>query len=100
MAKGISLHVGVNETIADGIDVSPLEGCVNDAEAMQEIAQSRGFTTQLLVQGAATFDAVRSEIRAAAQQLDEGDIFLFTFSGHGTSRAAPANTDESDFYDE
>ena len=101
MAKGISLHVGVNRTDAEGTEnLSPLEGCVNDAQAMMDIAESRGFTTKLVVDGDATFDTVCNKIRAAAQQLDDGDIFLFTFSGHGTSRSAPQGGGEPDRYDE
>lgn len=99
MAKGISLHVGVNDTNAPSINVPALEGSENDAVDMRDLAHSRGFTTQLLLGVAATFDKVRTEILKAAQELNNGDIFLFTFSGHGTRRGADDQT-ETDLKDE
>lgn len=98
MAKGISLHVGVDITEAPEVGVAALEGSENDATAMRDLANARGFITQLLLGQAATFNKVEEEIKKAAQQLVAGDIFLFTFSGHGTRRGANdrAETDMKD----
>jgi|SRR5215204_271516 len=86
MPKGISLHVGVNETDPDCFALSPLDGCVNDATAMYYLAKLRGFTERrLLTDKEATFENVTKMIQYAAGELvSEGDVFLFTFAGHGT----------------
>lgn len=107
MAKGMSIHVGVNATQAPGISTQPLRGCENDAEEMRKLARSRGFVKvpddQVddlpIVGNQATFDNVLGKIHIAANELQAGDIFLFTFSGHGTRRGAEDPT-ETDFKDE
>lgn len=89
MAKGISIHVGVNVPPAD-LALQPLGGCVNDATAMKDLAMARGFTgldggePLLMADADATHDDVLAKLKEAAQLLDAGDIFLFTFAGHGT----------------
>lgn len=86
MATGLSLHVGINQTDpAFGMDV--LHGCVKDAEAMFEIASANGFWTMKLLDEQATFDNVANTILWAASVLNDGDIFLFTFAGHGSTRS-------------
>lgn len=93
MAKGISIHVGVNATTAPGLTLPALGGCVNDAIKMQELAQARGFTgfdggpPLLITENAAKYDDVLAKISQAAETLNDGDIFLFTFAGHGLQRA-------------
>ncbi len=105
MARGISLHVGINGTQAPGINVPPLRGCENDAEAMRLLARSRNFVALHddddvpLVGDRAIFENVLGKIRLAAEELVAGDIFLFTFSGHGTRRGAD-DTEEVDLKDE
>jgi len=100
MAKGISVHVGVSKVRAVGIDVTDLKGCEKDAEAMYAIARDRGFVSDgLLLNEDAIFDRVTGAIRDAAGKLEDGDIFLFTFSGHGTRRGAEDIT-ETDLKDE
>lgn len=104
MGKGISIHVGVNVTEAPEITVPALEGCINDAEAMRLLARSRGFVAVndedvTLTEDQATFENVLGKCRLAADQLEAGDIFLFTFSGHGTRRGA-ADSGEDDDKDE
>ena len=86
MATGLSLHVGINRTDqVFGMEV--LGGCVNDAEAMFEIASANGFWAGKLLDEQATFDHVKEAIEWAASVLGPGDIFLFTFAGHGTRRS-------------
>jgi metacaspase-1 len=86
MPTGISLHVGVNETDPDCFSLARLNGCVNDAAAMYNIAKSRGFSERrLLTDKDATFSNVVAAILDAAAKLKgEGDVFFFTFAGHGT----------------
>lgn len=101
MAKGISIHVGINEVDSDFFhDAQKLQGCENDAREMFEIAMSGGFIAREPILGEkAKFENVRTEILNAARELEEGDVFLFTFAGHG-SRRSDVNGDENDFQDE
>lgn len=100
MAKGISVHVGVNATKAPGLNVTALKGCENDAQSMLALARAQGFTgdEEPMIGAQATFENVLGAIRVAAEELQAGDIFLFTFSGHGTRRGAedPVEVDLKD----
>lgn len=84
-----SLHVGVNkvdETRYTGTNHSILCGCENDARAMADVAIANCFTVlDLLVSERATFGAVAAWLEYVVTDLDAGDAFLFTFSGHGAS---------------
>src|SRR3954464_10825203 len=85
MPRGMSLHVGVNELDPDCFESDPLDGCVNDATAMYYVAKAHGFKDRrLLTDGDATFERVTAAIRQAAGRLGAGDVFLFSFAGHGT----------------
>src|SRR5687768_15150736 len=105
MATGLSLHVGVNATEAIGIDAPPLVGCENDACKMLELARSRGFIhlgddpEKPIIGSDATYKNVLGKIHIAAKELKAGDIFLFTFSGHGTRQGEEGDS-EDDFHDE
>lgn len=104
MATGMSIHVGVNNTQAAGIS-APLKGCDADATKMFELARDRGFVgvgdgdDAPILGDAATRDAVLAKMLLAADKLQAGDIFLFTFSGHGTQRGQE-DPDEGDRLDE
>src|SRR5262245_14523323 len=101
MAKGVSIHVGVNKVDAPGINVPDLEGCVNDAARMKGIAEGAGFSdTQLFIDGDATYQVVFNAIDEASTKVVDDDIFLFTFSGHGTRQSALQEGDEEDSKDE
>ena len=85
MAQGYSLHLGLN-----GVDAAKyngwagtLAGCVNDANAMQSICAAQGFTTQVLLNEQATSDAILGGIGQAAYNLQPGDTFVLSYSGHG-----------------
>lgn len=85
MSQGFSLHIGLN-----GVDASKyngwagtLAGCINDANAMETICQSQGFTTQKLLDGEATADAILGAIGQAAYNLQSGDTCVISYSGHG-----------------
>jgi hypothetical protein len=98
MAKGLSLHIGLN-----AVDPShyagwsgPLTACEADAEDMQGIAKSKGYaTTTILKTAAATRGAVLEGVNAAAKKLGKGDILLLTYSGHG-GQVPDKNGDEPD----
>ena len=62
MARGMSLHVGLNAVDPehyDGWD-GALTACELDANDMESLAQSRGFETTKLLTGDATAEAILS----------------------------------------
>jgi hypothetical protein len=85
MALGISLHIGLNRVDPahyQGWD-GELAACEFDANDMRAIAEGQGFEPRSLLTKEATSDAVLAAIERAAGELDRGDLFLCTYSGHG-----------------
>lgn len=103
MASGLSLHIGLNTVDParyDGWD-GRLVACENDARDMAALARAAGFSDTLLLTADGTVDNVVGELRAAAKRLRDGDVLLFTYSGHGGQ--IPDETggdDEEDALDE
>ena len=101
MARGISLHIGLNKVDPDqygGWD-GTLNACEADANDMKAIADARGFESNIMLTTDAKADAVLKEIERAAGELESGDIFLCTYSGHGgqvPDRDDEGETDGSD----
>lgn len=96
MPKGISLHIGVNR-----VDPSHYEGwsgklnaCEQDAKDMQALAESLGYETRILLTEQATVANVTKAIKRAAKQLEPGDVFFITYSGHG-GQVPDENGDEA-----
>ena len=86
MAKGISIHIGVDRPDSAHFPdpLEPLLGAVNDANAMHELAAERGFAERHLLLGAqATAKRLEQLIDDAAGTLADGDLLLLTFAGHG-----------------
>lgn len=82
--RAVSLHVGVNRVDPRHyVGVTDLEGCEDDARAMERLARRAGYATRMLLGEAATREAVILAIREAAQQLEAGDSFLLTVAAHG-----------------
>jgi len=102
MNQGISLHVGINKASSAFPNAATLTGAENDAREMEKIAAANLFTTRDLLLGPdATYGRVTTKIRTAAKALKQGDIFLFTFAGHGFQRPDAGDIDEDgDFKDE
>ncbi len=101
MAKGISMHIGLNEVDPNhyGGWSGPLSACEYDAQDMDSIAKESGFTTSVLLTNQATRSAVLNGISDAASELSSGDIFLMSYSGHG-GQVPDWNNDERDNEDE
>lgn len=101
MPKGISLHVGINSVRPAFPTAADLVGCEDDARAMYDLARVQHFSRRELLLGPnASYRRVEMEIRAASDELEAGDIFLFTFAGHGSGEAdldheEPDNQDET-----
>ena len=83
--KGLSLHIGVNAVDPAHYNnwSGELDSCENDAIAMERIASSCGYQTKILLTKDATKRNTLDTITSYASELTAGDIFLFTFSGHG-----------------
>jgi metacaspase-1 len=96
MAKGISLHIGLNKVDPNrygGWD-GRLAGCINDAHDMQALAGKLGYETSTLIDDQATSKAVIAAMKGSASRLRAGDIFLCSYSGHG-GQVPDTNGDES-----
>jgi len=101
MAKGISIHVGLNKIDARHYGNSgDLPYCVNDAKEMRRLAIGEGYAVQdFLINKNATAANVSNALTKASADLYAGDKLLFTYSGHG-SFFPDMNADEADGYDE
>ncbi len=104
LQKGRSLHIGLNHVDTDayeaqGYTVPELSGCINDARDMQQLAADQGFVTLGLTDDQATTSEVMRQLSSFARELQAGDIFLLTYSGHG-GQVDDVNGDESDGKDE
>jgi hypothetical protein len=101
MAKGISVHAGLNAVDPghyqgwDGV----LRACEADATDMADIARSKGYSSTMFLTRQATRSAIISAIEQAANDLDQGDIFFLTYSGHG-GQVPDVSGDEPDLQDE
>ncbi len=102
MARGISLHLGLNEVDPahyDGWD-GKLGACEFDADAMESIAKTRGVETTKLLTQAVTADAVKAAIESAAEALEPGDFFFVSYAGHGGQVPDTQADEEEDKTDE
>lgn len=101
MTNAISINIGLNRVDPDAYNGwdGALAGCVNDALAMQRIANSLGYLSILVLDEQATADRIISEIGQAAWNLDDNGILLLTYSGHG-GQIPDVNGDEADGQDE
>jgi len=102
MARGISLHIGLNSVDPKHYAgwSGPLQACEADAEDMRDLARQQGFEpTALLLSSDGTRKAVVDGIVEAAKALTAGDTFFLTYSGHG-GQVPDANGDDPDGEDE
>ncbi len=101
MARGMSLHLGLNKVDPKhygGWD-GTLNACEADAKDMESLAKARGFQTQLMMTQAVTRAEVQNQMAKAAEGLKAGDTFFLTYSGHG-GQVPDVNGDEPDHLDE
>jgi metacaspase-1 len=102
MARGVSLHVGLNSVDPnhysgwDGV----LAACECDANDMESLAESKGFETRMLLTKEASASAIIEAVQGVAAELEAGDIFFLTYSGHGGQVADTNDEEESDSSDE
>ena len=89
-AAHVAVCVGVNKYDTDYVPRDNwLKGCVADASNLWTNLTQRGEWTPgsatLLLNGAATKDAIRDAITNAAAAAAPGDVFVYTHSSHGYS---------------
>ncbi len=100
MSRGFALVIGLDSVDPkkyagwDGM----LNGGENDAADMAMIANLHGFEIMKLLTKDATCSNFERTIKQAAKILNDGDIFLISFSGHG-GQIQDINSDEVDFLD-
>jgi hypothetical protein len=102
MARGYSLHLGLNSVDPAHYDgwAGRLNAGENDARDMAQIAQSMGFIDRrVYLTGKATSEQLIDDMLEFAQTLEEEDLLLLTYSGHGGQIPDEAS-DEDDRYDE
>lgn len=100
--KGYSLHIGVNKLKKThyGGWGGALRSPENDAKAMQKLAKTSGFVKAIsLLTTKAKRDAVLGEMQSMAKELQPGDLFFLSYSGHG-GQVKDVNKDEFDRLDE
>jgi metacaspase-1 len=102
MAKGYSLHLGLNSVDPKHYEgwSGELNACENDASDMAAIAKAGQYTkSTLLLSRDATSTRFISEMMKLARTLKSGDFLLLTYSGHG-GQIPDADGDEDDKMDE
>lgn len=101
MAKGISLHLGLNTVDPEKYkgEYRQLRNAENDSLYYYGLAKQRGFDATILNGKEATADNLLARLAEYAGNLNPGDLFFLSYSGHGT-RVMDVNGDEPDGYDE
>lgn len=91
----LSLHIGLNhvDPAAYGGWDGQLSGCLNDCNDMEAYARSKGFVTHSLQDRDALSGHVIESIELAITELQSGDIFMLTYSGHGGQVPDPREED-------
>jgi hypothetical protein len=91
-----AICVGINNYPGSSND---LQGCVNDANDWSVVLKDYGFETSLMLDAQATGDNVKAALNNLVVSAHEGDVIVFTYSGHGT-QYLDFGGDEGDIYDE
>ncbi len=101
MARGVSLHLGLNSVDPAYYDgwSGPLLACEADSHSMADICGSQGFETRKLLTADATRGVVLGQLDALAGELQAGDTLVISYSGHG-GQLPDRNKDEDDGLDE
>jgi hypothetical protein len=85
MAKGFSLHIGIDDLCDPPCNEPDLEAAVFDAEAMAHAATNANFSSAVLPDRKAKRKAVLGWIEATARHLTSGDYVVITCDGYGIS---------------
>lgn len=100
--KGYSLHIGVNRVSKqhyDGWD-GELRAPEADAKSMQALAKDVGFAKAVrFLSARAKRDPIMDKMLEFAKELNPGDLFFLSYSGHG-GQVKDMNKEEFDRLDE
>lgn len=93
--KKISLHYGIKifDPAYYGSD-NDLKGCENDILYLEGVAKEKGYETNTFLSKEATYDTYIKFLTRMGDELESGDIFLFTVSCHGTYEVYTENGQE------
>ncbi len=91
-----AICIGINNYPGTSND---LQGCVNDANDWSALLKDYGFETSVLLDAQATRQNVKAALTGLVTSAAEGDVVVFTYSGHGT-QVMDVSGDESDSSDE
>jgi hypothetical protein len=91
-----AICIGINNYPGTSND---LQGCVNDANDWSALLNDIGFETSLMLDSQATRQNVKAALSNLIASAGEGDVIVFTYSGHGT-QVVDLSGDEGDSYDE
>ena len=99
--KGIGIHIGLNSLDPDHYEgwSGELSACEFDARDMAGIARSAGMKSTVILTRKATRNRCLAAVRAAARELNSGDLLFLTYSGHG-GQIKDVTGDETDKRDE
>ena len=95
MARAASVHIGLNHVDPNKYDGWPgaLRFAEMSAQQMHEIATACQYNARSMLSAeAATLGNVQSSIHRLASTLTGGDLFVVTFSGHGTQSQSASGT--------
>lgn len=95
--RRMALCVGINEYPDPQ---HRLAGCVADAQMWARSLARHGFSTNLLLDGQATREAIDRNLRALVGNARPGDVIVFQYSGHGTYVADLNGDEDNDGRDE
>ena len=84
-----ALCIGINDYPGTGSD---LAGCVNDANDWAEALAGRGFEVSVMLDAAATREAMLEGMRKLVSAADSGDVVVISYSGHGGQVLLSATT--------
>lgn len=103
MPQRLALTIGLNSV--DPAQYTSWKGTLHapekDATAMTRLAERAGFTMlDTLLGPRATSEAVLTCLQTAAARLEEDDLFLLTYAGHGSQMPDMNGDEEEDGQDE
>lgn len=102
MSKSYSLHLGLNHVDPKHYEgwTGELNACENDAKSMKQIAEYYKFQkSDCYLNQTATRESLINTLEKFSAELEDGDLFLLTYSGHG-GQLPDLNNDENDGFDE
>ena len=93
-----AICVGINDYPGSYND---LNGCINDCDDWGSLlGNDFGFEVSQLKDNQATASLIKDSLTSMVNEANDGDVLVFTFSGHGTWTYDNHNPDESDNRDE